>query len=184
MHTDRKSTITAMCKHSLSFAQFEFLKLLYYEDTALILQMNECQRPWTKTMLVDLVDRGYIRNDRKDGKWIITDFSPVVPKCVQLFGPLVERGIEFWESYPKTMYIDGRQVSTKSCDKHELIRIYDETISGSKHNRIMRALEYAIKRDLIRMGIEKWFKSEQWEVVEEEMKRLALANAKDEDHVF
>lgn len=182
MHTDRKSTIAAMCEHKLSFAQYYYLMLVYYNDMSLIYQINHCQKPWSRKAILDLVDRGYLINENVDDRMYISDFSAVKSKCEPIFGPLAENGIEFWNAYPDNMYINGKRVSTKSCDKEALIARYNDKIGPSKHNAVMRALEYCKQRDLIQMGIEKWFLSEQWEMIQDEMERnLNLAN---DEHVF
>ena len=81
-------------------------------------------------------------------------------------------GTEFWNRYPRTLYIEGKRFPARNADKDRFIEDYakETKLRVDKHRRIMDALEYAVQNRLITMGIRKWFDSKQWESMEEEMK--------------
>lgn len=182
MHTDRKTIVDALCKHKLTFNQYFFLQIAFYRDYALFYQLGDAKVKFDKDEIEPLVKRNLIINERSDGEFYIENFEANQENCKPIFEKPPEArdlGQEFWEAFPSNMYIQGKKVSTKSCDKEDLIKHYNDKVSKKKHAIILEAVKID-STDGIGMGIEKWYKSEQWVEIMKDDSNLKKRN----DHVF
>lgn len=171
-----KDYVKFLAKHSLTPNQFLLLYLLHVKDFESVFRHNHAGTGWTKDELDDLVDREFITSAAYDKyRDLSADSFKVLPKFTDVFFKASkEAAKEFYSSYPNYIYIDGKRFSTKACSYDEFIKEYDKTIGQDKleHDRVMKALVISIENGLINMGIDKWFKSRQWNVVlaEEQLK--------------
>jgi hypothetical protein len=115
----------------------------------------------------DLIKRGYVEDFNEPGKDFMDSYL-ITPKFVKaVFIDTDEAGEELWNTYPAYLMINSVRVAARSCDKEEIIERYAKIIKNNikKHKEIIELLKKAIKRGEINMGIEKWVKSEQWEIL-------------------
>jgi hypothetical protein len=119
--------------------------------------------------LKDLVHRGYLEDFNDKGRDYIDSYL-VTPKFTkEMFIETEQAGEELWATYPPFITINTSRVSARSCDKDTLIKTYCKRIKNNKkiHDEIITLLKEAISKDEIRMGIEKWVGSEQWNNLKE-----------------
>lgn len=147
--------------HLLYLGKHELLKK-YVADKNLQFEAQEVS---------DLISKGYLEklfDDNSQFSYMVTDKF-----ARHLFVDDEEAGQEIWDTYPKILKIDGVIQSTRSCDKDDVLQTYYNRIKGSKekHQFVMQMLHRYV--DLVKshqmnsMGIEKWIKGENWDVVAE-----------------
>ena len=149
----------------------EFDTLRKYVTSSYTIKEKEYDLRFTEEEIKDLVDRGYVVklfNKNSPSSYMVTDkFSR------KLFIEIDEAGEQLWDTYPKTLKIDGIIQSTRTCDKEEVLELYAKRIKFSleKHKEIMILLnkyKVLVKDGRMNgMGIEKWIKGENWDVVKE-----------------
>lgn len=116
----------------------------------------------TKTLLADLIKKGFLIQivpDRAD-----IDNYQIGSKFDDIFIDEYEAGNQFWNKYPAIITSDGRNYPMKMMDKNEFRKLYWKAIGGDKdeHEEILKDLDYAILKNMIRGKIENFLKSEQW----------------------
>ena len=119
----------------------------------------------------DLIDRGFLIEENDKG--VLSSYRVTEKFYEGYYIDEEEAGEQLWECFPKTLTIDGVIQSTRTCDKEDVLETYYRRIRGSrkKHQYVlMMTNRYS---DLIRsgemsgMGIEKYIKGENWDVVGE-----------------
>jgi len=170
MIIDLERWVEFLHKTKLTPGQYTLLSIMYEKKFKLIYQLKASNdRVLTKEEVHDLVDLGYIYNWNESGMYALDQFE-MTEKGIEIF----EKNCEwvcaetFITTYPKWLFINGKQVSARSCDLDQLERLYfKKVVKTGQHQRVMEQLLWAIKNHKISMGIEKWFLSRQWEAIEE-----------------
>lgn len=116
----------------------------------------------SKELMDDIVRRGYVIRE-VEGR---TDFNNYTlgTKFANIFVNEYEAGNEFWDKYPPMISSAGQTFPMKLMDKNEFRKLYWKAINGNKqeHEEVIKDLDYAIEKSLIRGKIENFLKSEQW----------------------
>jgi hypothetical protein len=87
---------------------------------------------------------------------------------------------EFWDMYPGFKRTEGKTLSLKVIDKDEFENIYFERIINKDlHRRVVDALRWAKKKDLVNMSVENFLKAEMWKQFEKEMAKETESKAKE-----
>lgn len=124
-----------------------------------------------KSEVDDLIARGYlVKTGTSDA---IQSYEVTEKFSGEYYIDEEEAGEQLWEAFPKTLTIDGVIQSTRTCDKEEVLETYYRRIKGSRkrHQYILQMTNRYT--DLVRsgemngMGIEKYIKGENWDVVGE-----------------
>lgn len=167
-----KEFVKFLARHRLTSDQFLFMFLIYKEEYEALYQYTEQVKGLPPAEINDLVRRGYMINENQRGQYFADGFIITDKFSSEVFSMIDKAAEEFWETYPLAIYVDGKRFSAKTADKADLCDRYNKKIGYSvrKHKKVMEALRYGIQHNLINMGIEKWFRSEQWKQLEEEMK--------------
>lgn len=180
-----KETVQFICKHKLTFQQFAICLLIYHQDIASIIQIQEenggskigdglipvkfnkqTNKMDYKHELTDLVERGYILNQNPVANEFILDYFKITPKFTKDFlVDVLEAPQEAWNAYPKFVLIGEKEVLAKTTDFDEFVKKY------------LKAINYTIKEHKIAMediamikknskyaptGIEKWVGGRLW----------------------
>lgn len=161
-----KELVEFLAKHRLTSDQLLFMFLIYSEEYSLLYQYCEQVKGLHPEEVQDLVRRGYLvnMNDKANQYW--ADSFIVTEKFTsEIYKHAEDAALEFWNTYPSPLYIEGRAYSTKGVDKEEFIELYMKKIGFSKrlHKRVMDTLAYAIREGTANMRIDKWFKGKPWE---------------------
>lgn len=183
-----RETIDFLCKHKLTFTQLGICLLIYHQDTAAVIKLQDNVRTIGsalleqpngkyKSELRDLIDRGFIEQISNspnlsnplafDNFRLNKDFSKefLVPS-----GTIVE---ELIDAYPKKLYVNGVEFPATSCDFDKLEAAYIKAIKGSlkKHGEILKKLTaYKERNSYAQVGIEKFVGGRLWETLEETIK--------------
>lgn len=162
-----------LSKYKITPNQYLFLVLVGTNDYASLYQYSTQVKKFSKSEIEDLQKRNFIVYEGNIEETIRVDMFTLSPKYEKIFRFSQDLGEEFWEKYPTFFFIDGRKIPAKSCNKEALLDKYNSYVKGNpeKHEKIIKALDYAIKSDLVNMGIEKWFTSEFWKDLEKEMQK-------------
>jgi hypothetical protein len=182
-----KELVDFLAKHRLSSDQFLFMFLIYTEDYTSLYKYTENVKGLMPQEIQDLVRRGYLINANRDPDQYWADSFVVTETFTsEIFKNANDAASEFWNTYPSVIYVDGRRFSGKTADKEEFFERYMKKIgySNRRHSKVMSALKYGIDRNVITMGIDKWFKSEQWNQLEEEMRMNSERTAQYGDKEF
>jgi hypothetical protein len=118
----------------------------------------------------DLVKKGMLIDYNKDGESFMDNCTIEDSVATTLFVEIDQAGQEMWEAYPNYLFVKGVQMPSKSTDKVAVLEKYMDNIACNpvRHARVMELLAYAKTNGLITMGIDKWVRSAQWEVLESE----------------
>lgn len=126
---------------------------------------------WKPSEVGDLIDRGYLIKTGKGDE--LGDYEVTERFYGDYYISEEEAGEQLWEVYPKLLSIDGVFQSTRTCDKDEVLETYYKRIKGSrkKHDYVLlmtaRFKDLVTSREMSGMGIEKWIKGENWDVIGE-----------------
>lgn len=172
MHTDREGFVRLLIKHGITVEQYFYLELLYHNDIkSMKLYVNDTH-PYDKGMASYLVDLGYIEDLNDPGECRANRFMIKSKIATKLFGKRHDKAIEFWTLYPSHIWIgsSGQRASTKSVDKQAFLAMYEDRIAKQPelHDIIIESLRYNIGMG-VQMGIDKWFRSEQWVELQSEL---------------
>lgn len=178
-----------LVEHKLTHEQFAFMYTLLLDErdskgkirndhyvTANIYKYAKEVKKWNQDEIEDLEKRGFIRNYNKQQGSVNRRAVPEYYEITEGFKNLLIQsplkvGEELWRRYPDWIFIEGKKLSAKSTDKDELIKRYHKIIQGSRkqHVKVMEALEYQKKHDMINMGLKKYVASRAWEPIEKEL---------------
>ncbi len=154
-----KETIDFICKHKLTLNQFAICLLIHKKDGATIIRLNielgvigDCMIPVGKGSdgktkykkeLVDLIDREFIETVHPVHGYEIDNLKVTAKFTDEFITPLALAHEEFFEAYPKTIYVNGIEYPARSCDFDEMRVAYTKAIKGSvkKHKLILASLE-------------------------------------------
>jgi hypothetical protein len=169
-----KELVEFLAKHQLSSDQFLFMFLIYTEDYPSLYRYTEQVKGLSPQEVQDLVRRGYMINENRGDNQYWADSFIITDKFVsEIYKRNNDPASEFWEAYPSVIYNDGKRFNGKTADKEKFFEMYMKKVGFSErlHGRVMSALKYGMETNAITMGIEKWFKSEQWAQLDKEIKQ-------------
>lgn len=154
-----KETIDFICKHKITLNQFAICLLIHKKDGAAIIQLNtelgvigDCmipvgKKPDGKTKykkeLVDLIEREFIDIIYPNHGYEIDNLKVTAKFTDEFITPLSLAPEEFFNNYPKTIYVNGIEYPARSCDFEDMAKAYIKAIKGSikKHKLIQVSLE-------------------------------------------
>lgn len=154
-------------KNVLSQGQFLMLYLIYRKKYESIKKYKECFPSDDGTMIGrgaqdDLIKRGYLLKVDDEGR---ADSYQITDKFLCLFlKDLHEAANQFWDKYPGFVSIDSKTIPLTNMDKYKFANIYGERIDHSvdEHLEVMKDLEFGVQKNLIRVSIENFVRSEGW----------------------
>lgn len=191
LHEIDNETIDFLCKHKLTLNQFAICLLIHKKDTAIMIRINneigtignylipngvdsQGNKKYKKE-IVDLIDRDFLKLTfiDKDNKYNLDNFE-VTTKFTDKFLQEADLFEEFWQEYPKFIYVQGLEFPAKSTDYDELKEKYLKLIKNSKkkHKEIIERLKlFKSNNTYAQMGIEKFVGSRQWENLHSDTKQ-------------
>jgi hypothetical protein len=160
-----------LVKHRISSDQFLFMFLIYREDYVALYKYTEQVKGLHPEEVQDLVRRGYLKSENNNAEYFADAFIVTDKFTSEIFEVTRDAALEFWDTYPPLIYVQGRRFSTKNEDKEKFLDEYTVKIGYSLrlHRKVMHALKYGIEVGAVNTGIGKWFRSKQWEELEKEM---------------
>jgi len=172
MFIDVNKYVKTLVDFNITADQFLLLWLTHLKDYKLLYRYVSMGDGFTSNVVADLEKKGYLLNlnntyDNYVDSFIVTDkFKETLFNSDDEIAPQ-----EFWDNYPRLLYINGKRFSARAINKDKFFEDYQKEVGHSidKHNKVMNCLKYAVKNRLISMGIQKWFESKQWETIEEEI---------------
>jgi len=186
-------TIDFLCKHKLTLNQFAICLLIHKKDTATMIRINneigkignylipngvdlQGKKRYIKE-IDDLIDRNFLRLTfiDKEDKYALDNFE-VTTRFTDNFIQEVDIFEEFWQEYPKFIFVNGLEFPAKSTDYDELKEKYLKIIKNSKkkHRDIIEKLKrFKVDNQYAQMGIEKFVGSRQWDNFTDEVKNLS-----------
>lgn len=127
-------------------------------------------KPWSLQDYEVLRDKGFIiLNKVPETANIYEDDIEVTPHFINLMSVTEDQFEEFWEAFPWST--EGEHTyPLKGASYDETRKLYNATVrTDALHNRVMRALQYAVKHQVMLMKITTWIESRQWEGIEKLM---------------
>ncbi len=177
-----KETIDFLCKHKITFNQFSICLLIHKKNAAAIIQIGaeigligDCMipvgkdregKPKYKTELKDLIDREFIEIINPSHGNDLDNFK-VTDKFKDGFVTNIELASEeFFETYPKSVIVNGTEFPARSCDFEEMSVAYLKAIKGSikRHRAIIEQLQTEKQSNpYAKMNIMKYIGGRCWE---------------------
>lgn len=156
------SYLRFIIKNNLTQAQYLLLHLVYHERVDLIRDFKEAFPSEDSTMIgeywvKDLINRGYLVQSPKGtleiGMTFKVAFIDKYTACEEVYA-----------IYPTHFKKDGVQIPLGAMDRNVFANLYDIAIMSSiaEHLEIMEDIKFAIKHELLNIGIEKFIKSKYW----------------------
>lgn len=169
--------INFITENGLTQSQFTMLYLIARKRSDLISKYKEAFPTGDGTMIGsslkrDLIDRGFIIKC-KDGE--TQDCYELGQNFLNIYLDEYECGNEILEIYPSFMTIKGLSVPLITMDRYEFRQIYATRIGfdRTEHYEVVKDLKFAIEKNIIRFGIEKFVRAEMWK----EIRKLRLSTA-------
>ncbi len=167
-------------KTELTQSQFMLLYLIYYckinsKKAYELIEKYRRAFPSEDGTLIgkyltdDLIKRKFlIKNSNSDGNKI-TDFD-VSGRFTEAFVDRYSAGNAVWDAYPTFLVSKSQNFPLTAMDKNVFRDLYWKAINGSRveHMEILKDIEYAKEKNLIKMKIENFVKSEGWEGLRKE----------------
>jgi hypothetical protein len=169
-----KKFIDTLVKFEINANQMLFLTIVHKKDYAPLYKFVTEGIGFLPEEIDELVDKGLVINLNSDDDYYLDSFITTDKFIAGLFFEDEEIApSEFWDAYPRMLYVDGKRFAARNTDKDQFFDDYNKEIGMrvDRHKHIMSCLEYAVKNRLVNMGIRKWFDSKQWEAIEEEMQQ-------------
>lgn len=161
--------IDFLVKHKLTPNQFMFCYLKASYDMPSFRKYIKEVGFFKMEEIKDLIAKGYVEDFNTEGRDYVDSYL-VTPKFTkEIFIETEQAGEELWKAFPPFIHINSTRVSARSCDKEVLIKSYCKKIKNNKniHEEVLSLLKQAVERNEIKMGIEKWVGSEQWNILKE-----------------
>jgi hypothetical protein len=151
--------------------QFLLMQLIQSRKYATMYKYVSRNKGFNAESIKDLIERGYLVDLNPNSSSYNSDDLDVTKKFTKhLQKASGTNAVEFWENYPAYIWIEGKQVAARNTDYDKFIDFYQANYGEDEyHNKILNALKFAVKRNLVNMGILKWLNSRQWEAVETQM---------------
>lgn len=164
-----KSFVNLLDELNVTSDQFLLMQLIYQQEYASLYRYATNNIGFNTQAIQDLLDKGYLKDTNSNSNTFNSDELEVTPKFSKLFALNNKNNAqEFWNTYPPYIWINNTQVAARNIDYDRFIIYYQQSLGAKDemHKRVMAALVYAKKHDLICMGISKWILSRQWEATE------------------
>ena len=167
IYYDEEGLIQFCCKHKITVEQFVFCYFTATKQFELIYKYCEEVRKFNG--LIDLENRGLIKNEDKNGE-MYPDSYLVNPKfakeLVNFISPYKEID-ELWDACPDHVVSGGNRFIAKSIGIEELEKFYPKKLkraakNGFSHKDIVKALKEQAEAGTMGMGLKKWLDTEQW----------------------
>lgn len=169
-----KKFIDLLIKFEINANQLLFLTIVHKQDYAPLYKYVTEGSGFKPEDIDSLVDKGLVINLNEKDDYYLDSFICTDKFITGLYYEDEEiAASEFWDTYPRMLYIEGKRFAARNTDKDKFFEDYNKEIDMrvDKHKKIMECLSYAVKNKLVNMGIRKWFDSKQWETIEEEMQQ-------------
>jgi len=173
-------TVDFVCKHKITFNQLAICLFVLRKDVTSIIKIKhnvgyigDCLIPLTGETAThiqemdDLVNRKFlIRKLYDKNEPYAFDTFDLNPGFKKEFRTPEEIGEEFFNSYPKTIIVNGVELSARTCDFQEMIAAYFHAIKGGirLHENIVNLLKE--KGGYATVGIMKYIGGRVWETDE------------------
>lgn len=168
MNIDISCYLSILAKLKITPSQFLFCYLTHQRMFAEIHTYTKTSAGFSSEEIDDLVNRELVIDFNTDSRRF-ADAYIVDDKFIELVFNVdkISAGMLFWNSYPAVLSIEGKSFSGRNEDQDSFLVRYYDLIGHSpvKHSEVMRALDYAKKRNLINQGLKSWFASRQWETI-------------------
>lgn len=168
MFTDIERYINFLEKNKLTQAQFMMCYLVYRKRYDLAKQFCSIYPTDDGTFIgqsakEDLIRRNFIiKVDENGGEYLSNyEVSTAFKKAIC---DKYEVGNQFWDLYPSIITIKGVNYPLTLMDKFDFRNIYLERIGYdlAEHQEVMKDIQYGKDHGLIKCGIEKFLRSENW----------------------
>lgn len=162
--------INYLCKRmEITLPQLFVISAIYHKDFSSIRDRTKDIPPED---IDALVSKGLLINTNMPGQRY-ADRYMLSDKCVASIG--IASGLcgeELWKTYPWSFESGDKVFPAKTVDKDALIKLYLRRIGNSMatHRKVMRILIRLVEAGGIKMGIEKWVGSEQWNAAADDIK--------------
>lgn len=183
-----KETLDFLGKKKLTFNQFAMCLMLYYKDTAAVIQYTTEVGYLTGGTIInskgheineldDLVERGIVKWTSKDKEnpQALDNYSVTSKFTVGFMDRYQEAADEFWKQYPDTFFIQGEEKRiAKSMDYDEFEEEYIKiiTVDFKRHELMMKDVEVQLtKSKYASVGILKYIKSRPYDNVDTNVAR-------------
>lgn len=177
MFLNEENLTDLIIKHKINVNQLHFMYLIH-SGSAAIYRIAEEGKKFYRSEVTDLEHRGFIFNTNKgklveNDQYEINEYTPQGQDILEFFNSDITMGDELWSVYPWSFDINGKSIPAKTCDRDEITDIYMKKIKGSmkRHRQIIKFIKRGHALGLLKMGIEKFVKGEQWDYLEEEIKK-------------
>jgi hypothetical protein len=179
--TDVDGYVDFLCKHNMSADQFLFLFMIHSEDYKNLYKYVTLNHGLPPEQIHDLISRGFMLNNNstsKEGEPLYFADSFIVTEKFTgpvFMEPLTEEvqypAEEFYNAFPDYIYVNGKRFHARNVEKFPFMMDYMRKVGFSKvrHRKAMEGLEYGKRNDLINVGLDKFFKTEQWMNLYKEM---------------
>ena len=165
------SYVKFLIEHNLTQGQYLLLHLVHKGRPDLIRAYKEAFPSEDSTMIGqyfidDLIKKGFVAINAQN--------KPVLTKqFLEIFINKHTACEEIFSIYPTHFMKDGVQIPLSAMDRNVFANLYDKAILSStlEHLEIMQDIDYAIKEEMLNIGIDKFLKSKYWMVIRP--KRLA-----------
>jgi len=187
MINDLDDMFVVLEKFDITMEQFMLPYILYLDQrehgedplpcgdqaVAYIYRYSENIRAWPRKQIHELVDKGLLKNYNEDDG-VYPDNLEVTDKFAEAVFATRSDFEVFWEEYPSFIdnFNDERKgdIPLKASVKSEVRELFEDMITSKRDfKKMMEALAWAKKRDMIRMNIEKFLGSEYWKQLREKM---------------
>lgn len=169
-----KQMMDFMIKTGLRESQIVFLYIILKKDYPELYRYCQEISAFKKSEIQDMVDKGYVTNTSPDDPGMYADSFEVTEKFRKLvFAERPELLFEeFWNSYPNFLFIEGKKFPTKGTNMETLEENYIKLIKENVglHNSIIASVEWGKSRGYLTTGILKFFESQGWRQLHQEMK--------------
>lgn len=135
----------------------------YYNTVAVKKEVN----PWSQETLEDLVERNYLIDKNKEGKYQYDQYEVTKKFISRVFDPIdskKDKYEEFWNAYPSTYETqDGKKLNIKAVNFEQLFGVYKNALDIESHENILQSLKLAKNKDEVNCRPDKWLQSRSWE---------------------
>ena len=130
---------------------------------------------WTSEEIIDLIDKGFVINNNKPGK-----YDPDFLQVTEAFTSQMFAGFDrFWELhdiYPKTLQLSsGGRFKTTATDLDELAKRYNHIIkTQAAHQSVLNITKRAIENNLINTNLFNYVTGRLWDSIAEEEQKTPM----------
>lgn len=164
MYFDSRALVDFCAEKKITVEQFLLCYLTHTQQYALIYKYCQGVRPFPKSLVENLVKRGFVINLNKNDDVYPDNLIITEEFTDDLKSILGEDSDEFWDAYPSEVSVGGKAFNGKSISREDLETIYRKKLLRAKttHKEVMEALHIQTEHGTLGMGMKKWFETEQW----------------------